>query len=88
MQNAQNKIEAYQNTVVGNTYKYQQEMNGKQEGDPVKAAKAIIDYVYSDKENLRLPLGKVTIQGMRAKLAAVEKDIAANESISISTVYE
>jgi NAD(P)-dependent dehydrogenase (short-subunit alcohol dehydrogenase family) len=88
MKNAQNKIEAYQNTTVGNMYKYQQEMNGKQEGDPVKAAKAIVDYVHSGKDNLRLPLGKLTIQGMRAKLAAVEKDIAANESIAISTVYE
>lgn len=88
LKHAQNKIEAYQNTTVGNMYKYQQEMNGKQEGDPVKAAKAIVDYVNSGKENLRLPLGKVTIQGMRAKLASVEKDIAANESIAISTIYQ
>lgn len=88
MKNAKNKIEAYQNTVVGNMYKYQQEMNGKQEGDPVKAAKAIVAYVHSNKKNLRLPLGKVTIQGMRAKLAAVEKDIAANESIALSTIYQ
>lgn len=63
-------------------------MDGKQEGDPVKAAKAIVDYVYSNKENLRLPLGRLTIKGMKAKLAAVEKDIAANESIAISTVFE
>lgn len=88
MKNAQNKIEAYQKTTVGNMYKYQQEMNGKQEGDPVKAAKAIVDYVHSGKENLRLPLGKVAIQGMRAKLASVEKDIAANESIAISTIFQ
>ena len=74
--------------MVGQMYQYQQDMNGKQEGDPVKAAKAIVDYVHSDKENLRLPLGKVTIQGMRAKLAAVEKDIAANEAVSLSTVYQ
>lgn len=88
MKNAQNKIEAYQKTTVGNMYKYQQEMNGKQEGDPVKAAKAIVDYVHSGQENLRLPLGKITIQGMRAKLATVEKDIAANESIAISTIFQ
>jgi NAD(P)-dependent dehydrogenase (short-subunit alcohol dehydrogenase family) len=88
MKNAQKKIEAYQDTAVGNMYKYQQEMNGKQEGDPAKAAKAIVDYVHSAKENLRLPLGKVTIQTLRAKLAAVEKDIAANESIAVSTIYQ
>jgi NAD(P)-dependent dehydrogenase (short-subunit alcohol dehydrogenase family) len=88
MKKAQNKIEAYQNTLVGQMYQYQQQMNGKQEGDPVKAAIAIVDYVQSNKESLRLPLGKVTIQGMRAKLAAVEKDIAANEAIALSTVYQ
>jgi len=85
---AQNKIDAYQKGPVGQMYQYQQKMDGKQEGDPVKAAKAIVDYIQSGKENLRLPLGKVTIQSMRAKLAAVEKDIAANEAISLSTIYQ
>lgn len=88
MKNAANKIEAYQNTMVGSMYQYQQDMNGRQEGDPVKAAKAIVDYVHSGKQNLRLPLGRVTIRGMRAKLAAVEKDITANESVAVSTVFE
>jgi len=83
----QQQIDIYQKGPVGQMYQYQQKMNGNQEGDPVKAANAIVDYVQSNKENLRLPLGKVTIQGMRAKLAAVEKDIAANESIAVSTVY-
>lgn len=83
----QQQMEIYQKGPVGQMYQYQQKMNGSQEGDPVKAAKAIVDYVHSDKQNLRLPLGKVTIQSMRAKLAAVEKDIAANESIAINTIY-
>jgi hypothetical protein len=63
-------------------------MNGKQEGDPEKAARAIVDYIHNNREPLRLPLGKTTIQGMRANLASVEKDIAANEAISVSTVFE
>ena len=83
----QKQMDIYQKGPVGQMYQYQHKMNGNQEGDPVKAAKAIVDYVHSTKENLRLPLGKVTIQSMRAKLAAVEKDLAANESIAISTVY-
>lgn len=85
---AQNKIDAYQKGPVAQMYQYMEQMNGRQEGDPVKAAKAIVDYVHENKEPLRLPLGKVTIQGMRAKLAAVAKDIEANEHISISTVFE
>lgn len=88
MQLPQQRIEAYQNNPVAQMYQYMERMNGKQEGDPVKGAKAIVDYVYSGKENLRLPLGKVTIQGMRSKLASVEKDIAANEAISVSTIFE
>ncbi|MGZ3853185.1 MAG: oxidoreductase [Flavisolibacter sp.] len=83
----QHQMDIYQKGPVGQMYQYQQKMDGNQEGDPVKAAKAIVDYVRSNKENLRLPLGKVTIQSMRAKLAAVEKDLAANESIAVSTVY-
>lgn len=85
---AQNKMDVYQKGPVGQMYQYQQKMDGNQEGDPVKAAKAIVEYVHSGKENLRLPLGKATIQGMRVKLAAVEKDIAANEAIAISTVFD
>ena len=85
---AQNRIDVYQKGPVGQMYQYQQKMNGNQEGDPVKAAKAIVDYVHAGKANLRLPLGKVTIQSMRAKLAAVEKDIAANEAIAVSTVFD
>lgn len=84
----QNQIEIYQKGPVGQMYQYQQKMNGNQEGDPVKAAKAIVDYVRSGKENLRLPLGKITIQSMRAKLASVEKDIAANEAIAVSTIFQ
>lgn len=83
----QHQMDIYQKGPVGQMYQYQQKMDGNQEGDPVKAAKAIVDYVRSNRENLRLPLGKVTIQSMRAKLAAVEKDLAANESIAVSTVY-
>lgn len=85
---AQNKMDIYQKGPVGQMYQYQQKMDGNQEGDPIKAAKAIVDYIQSGKQNLRLPLGKVTIQSMRAKLAAVEKDIAANEAIALSTIYE
>lgn len=88
MQLPQKRLEVYNKTPVGQMYTYMERMNGKQEGDPVKGAQAIVDYVYSAKENLRLPLGKATIQGIRAKLAAVEKDIAANESIAVSTVFE
>jgi NAD(P)-dependent dehydrogenase (short-subunit alcohol dehydrogenase family) len=81
-------IDAYSHTPVAQMYQYMERMNGKQEGDPEKAARAIVDYIHNNRDPLRLPLGKTTIQGMRAKLASVEKDIAANEAISVSTVFE
>lgn len=81
------RIDAYTKTPVGQMYGYMEKMNGKQEGDPVKGAQAIVDYVNNNTPHLRLPLGKLSVQGIRAKLAAVEKEVAANEAISVSTVF-
>lgn len=88
MKAAQQKIEAYQSTPVGGMYQYVVNNNGKQEGDPVKAAQAIVDYVYGDHKALRLPLGKAPVQAIRMKIAQVEADLKANEAIAVSTVYE
>jgi len=82
------RIDAYARTAVGQMYGYMEKMNGKQEGDPVKGAQAIVDYVYSGANHLRLPLGKQAVQGIRAKLAAVERDVAANEAIAQSVVFD
>ena len=87
MKMAGQKIEAYQKTPVGAMYKYVEQQNGKQEGDPVKGAQAIVDYVYSDSKALRLPLGKAPLQAIRSKLAQVEADLKANEAIAVSTVF-
>lgn len=87
MKPAQNRIVEYQKTPVKQMYQYMENMNGKQEGDPVKGAAAIVDYVHRDLPHLRLPLGKAAVQGIRAKLASVEKDVAANEAIALSTIY-
>lgn len=88
MKAAAQKIDAYANGPVGNMYKYVESMNGKQEGDPVKAAQAIVDYVYSNNKALRLPLGKAPVLAIRAKLKQVEEDLQANEAIAVSTVFE
>lgn len=88
MKPAAQQIEAYQTSPVGNMYKYVNDMNGKQEGDPVKAAKAMVDYVYSESKALRLPLGKAPVQAIRMKLKQVEEDLKTNEGIAVSTVFE
>jgi hypothetical protein len=87
MKVASNTIPEYEPTPVGQMRLYMERMNGKQEGDPVKAAGAIVEYVSSNKKNLRLPLGKLSVLGIRSKLADVEKDVAANEAIANSVVF-
>jgi short-subunit dehydrogenase len=62
-------------------------VDGKQEGDPMKASKAIIDITKLDTPPLRLPLGKIAIVSLTAKLDSVQKDINTYKDIAESVVY-
>lgn len=84
----QTRSDAYKEGPVANMYKYIEQAHGNQEGDPVKGAQAIVDFVYSGSTTLRLPLGKAALAGIKAKLAAVHNDVAANEAIAASVVFE
>ncbi len=84
---AQTKISEYEKTPVANMYRYIGNINGKQPGDPVRAAQAIVDYVNNGNKALRLPMGKGALDGIKAKLAAVERDIAANEDLALGTDF-
>ncbi len=63
-------------------------VDGKQEGDPQKAAKAIIKLVNSDDPSLRLPLGKTALVTIGMKLDSVKSDLEANREIAQGAVYE
>jgi short-subunit dehydrogenase len=67
-------IEDYQATA-GAFRERMKLVDGKQEGDPRKAAKAIIDLVKLDHPPLRLPLGKIAIVSLTAKLRSVQEDL-------------
>lgn len=82
------RFDNYKEGPVANMYQYIDGAHGTQEGDPVKGAQAIVDFVYSDSSTLRLPLGKAAIAAIKAKLAAVASDVAANEAIAASAVFE
>lgn len=73
--------------AVGPTRKYATSEDGAQKGDPAKAAKAIIDTVAAGAPNLRLPLGADAIQGIRAKLAALTKDVNETEKVAVATAF-
>lgn len=63
-------------------------VDGKQEGHPVKAAKAIIDLVYSQNPTLRLPLGKVPLVTIGMKLDSIKSDLEKNRLVAERAVYE
>ena len=65
---AQTKMSEYDKTPVANMYRYIGNINGRQPGDPVRAAQAIIDYVHNGNKTLRLPMGKGALDGIKAKL--------------------
>jgi NAD(P)-dependent dehydrogenase (short-subunit alcohol dehydrogenase family) len=63
-------------------------VDGKQEGDPAKAAQAIFDITNSENPPLRLPLGKIAVMSLTAKLESVSKDLNDFKAIAESTVFE
>lgn len=81
-----NRIPDYAATA-GKMREYYQAAHGKQVGDPIKAAEAMIKAVESKADFLRLPLGQATIIGMREKMAQVERDISIWEELAIKTAF-
>jgi NAD(P)-dependent dehydrogenase (short-subunit alcohol dehydrogenase family) len=68
-----------QNIIRGN--------NGRQPGDPVRAAEAIIKVVESPSPPLRLLLGKGALRGACAKLELLKKDIDDWEETTINADF-
>lgn len=61
--------------------------DGKQPGDPKKAAQLLIDVVRGRDAPLRLPLGAVCIGQMRGKIDTTLADIARWEARSVATAF-
>lgn len=61
--------------------------NGKQPGDPAKAAIAMIQVVESDDPPLRLALGEDAVNGIAQKLDAMKSELEAWKSVSTSTAF-
>ncbi|MGI4795125.1 MAG: oxidoreductase [Janthinobacterium lividum] len=61
--------------------------SGKQPGDPVRAAEAIITAVQSSEPPLHLVLGKPALEIARKKLAALQKDFDTWESVTLGSDY-
>lgn len=75
-------------SVAGERIRVINNYDGKQPGDPVKAAKAIISVVNSDSPPLRLALGKIALDGIRDKLMSAEKEMNSWEEVSVNTAFD
>ncbi len=84
---ARNRIEDYQPTA-GAFRERMKAVDGKQEGDPHKAARAILQVVQSENPPLRLPLGKIAVASLTAKLESVRQDVETTRELALSAVYE
>jgi short-subunit dehydrogenase len=85
-QEAATLIPDYQSTA-GAFRERMQQVNGKQEGNPTKAAQAIIYIATMDAPPLRLPLGKIALLSLNAKLDSVRNDLENFKSIAENAVY-
>ncbi|RQT44401.1 oxidoreductase [Burkholderia cepacia] len=62
-----------------------EERSGKQPGDPVKAARAILAVVATQHPPAHLLLGSDALRLVRGKLAALDEEIRAWEAVTVST---
>ena len=83
---ANKEIEDYAATA-GSFRKKLKSVHNKQEGDPVKAAKIIIDYINADNRALRLPLGTIPIKTIGIKIDSLKNDLETNKDLAAKAVF-
>ena len=83
---AAQRIPDYEGTA-SNARHYFNTQHGKQKGDPVRAAHAMMQVVESPDPPLRLLLGASALQRLRAKLDNWQKEIAAWETTTIGADF-
>ncbi|MFL5830965.1 MAG: oxidoreductase [Solirubrobacteraceae bacterium] len=74
--------------TVGATRAYIENEDGRQAGDPDKAARAIVNVLDSEDPPLRLALGPDAVDAIRAKHEALSEELARWESLARSTTFE
>lgn len=80
-------MDAY-NETAGRFRKMLSDTDGKQPGDPRRAANAMIAIVDAEHPPLRLPLGSMCVEQIRDKLAAVAAELDQWAPVSLSTSFE
>ena len=83
---AEQSIDAYA-TVSGASLQWFKQMDGKQPGNPTKAAQAIIQAVESPHPPMRLALGTDAMSLIQEKLEWIKRDLDAWQQVTVSTDY-
>ena len=84
---AKQRIADYDSTA-GKTRKYFHDQAGKQVGDPVKAAAAIIAAVEAPEPPKHLVLGKLAFDRMQARLETWKQELTAGRTISLGADFD
>ena len=75
-------------STVGATARFQRDYNGKQPGDPKKAAQAIVRLTQEQKPPLRLSLGSDAYNGAEKNDLARLEEARSGKELSLSTDFE
>jgi NAD(P)-dependent dehydrogenase (short-subunit alcohol dehydrogenase family) len=86
IQQSATRIDAYAETA-GERRKQTAARSGRQAGDPVRAAQAIIDAALSDTPPLRLLLGKTALDLARKKIDLLRRDFDTWEAATLGADY-
>lgn len=86
LEKAAASIDDYQ-ASSGKFERFLESMNGKQPGDPAKAAAAIVKMVLNGEAPLRLPLGKYVVKKFRDKAAALTREAEKWEAVAAGTEF-
>ena len=84
---SENRITDYDATA-GQTRDGLASNHESQEGDPAKAAAAVLETLNADKPPLRLALGADSVGAIRAKLASVAGDLESTAYLGLGTAVE
>lgn len=86
MQRSEHRIADYAENV-GSRLDMIAAIDGRQPGDPVRAAQIFVDLGTMDKPPAQLILGTGLLQSYREKLAHIQQRLQAWESVSVSAEY-
>lgn len=86
MEVAETPVEAYAGTA-GRFRQMLERMDGKQVGDPARAAKLIVDLVERGHTGTRVPLGKYAVKKVKDRATSVLRELEAIEAEAAGTDY-